>query len=61
MGKVKDYLHEWLEETGFEFSIDAGPDPAGLITFSALKKKNKKIVGKATREFNRQLKKNFEK
>ena len=38
------YMKNFLEETGFEFSIDAGPDPAGLITFSALKKKNKKIV-----------------
>ena len=38
------YMKNFLEETGFEFSIDAGPDPAGLITFSAAKKKIKKIV-----------------
>ena len=42
--KQGSYMKNFLEETGFEFSIDAGPDPAGLITFSALKKKNKKIV-----------------
>ena len=27
MGKVKDYLHEWLEETGFELGYDMMTSP----------------------------------
>lgn len=42
--KQGSYMKNFLEEAGFEFSIDAGPDPAGLITFSAIKKKIKKIL-----------------
>ena len=27
MGKVKDYLHEWLEEAGFELGYDIMTSP----------------------------------
>ena len=56
MGKVKDYLHEWLEETGFELGYDmmTSPDINDLEwvaeneidswTYWAMKQKAKEII-----------------